>query len=40
MHLNPLIPKSHQCLISPYSNTAKSNIKVMRKKEVIDNANV
>ena len=25
---------SDQCLISPYSNTAPSNVKVVRKKEV------
>ena len=32
----PLISKSDQCLISPYSNTVQSNIKVVRKKEVIN----
>ena len=31
----PLTPKSDQCLISPHSNTARSNIKVVRKEEVI-----
>ena len=33
--IKPLTPKSDQCLISPNSNTAQSNIKVARKKEVI-----
>ena len=33
---NPLTPKSYQCLISPYSNTAQSSIKVVRKKEAIN----
>ena len=31
-YMNPLTPKSDQCLISPCSNTAQSNIKVVRKK--------
>ena len=35
--LNSLDPKSDQHLISPYSNTAKSFIKIMRIKEMITN---
>ena len=35
--LNSLDPKSDQYLISPYSNTAKSFIKIMRIKEMITN---
>ena len=35
--LNPLTPKSDQFLISPYNITPKSNIKVMRIKEIIAN---
>ena len=35
--INPLIPKSDQHLISPYSMTLKSNIKVMRMEEMITN---
>ena len=33
--INPLNPKSDKHLISPYSNTAESFIKVMRLKEII-----
>lgn len=33
--LNSLITKSDQCLISPYDSTAKSNKKVLRKKEAM-----
>ena len=35
--VNPLIPKSDQHLISPFSIIPESNIKVMRIKEVIIN---
>ena len=35
--LNSLDPKSDQHLISPYSNTAKSFIKIMQIKEMITN---
>ena len=35
--LNPLTPKSDQHLISPYNITLKSNIKVVRIKEIIAN---
>ena len=34
--LNPLTSNSDQCLISPYSNTAQSNINAVRKKKVIN----
>ena len=34
--MGTLTPKSDQYLVSPYSNTAQSNIKVVRKKEVIN----
>ena len=34
--VNPSTLKTDQCLISPCSNTAQSNIKVLRKKEVIN----
>ena len=37
MPCNPLNPKCDQHLISPYSNTAESFIKVMRIKEIITN---
>ena len=37
MRLNPLNPKSDQHVISPYSNTAESFIKIMRRKEMITN---
>ena len=37
MRLNPLNPKSDQHVISPYSNTAESFIKIMRRKEMIAN---
>ena len=33
--VNLLNPKSHQHLISPYSNVAELFIKILRKKEVI-----
>ena len=33
--MKPLIPESDQYLISPYSNTAESFIKIMRIKETI-----
>ena len=36
-HLNPLIPKSDQHLISPYNITPESHIRVMRKKEMVTN---
>ena len=35
MCVNPLNPKRDQNLISPYSNTAESFIKIMRIKEMI-----
>ena len=35
MCVNPLNPKRNQNLISPYSNTAESFIKIMRIKEMI-----
>ena len=35
--LNPLNPKRDQYLIFPYSNTAKSFIKIKRIKEMIAN---
>ena len=38
-HLNPLTTASDHCLTSPYSNTAQSNIKVVRKKKVIKEMN-
>ena len=34
--VDPLTPKSDQHSISPYSNTAISNIKVVRRKEMIN----
>ena len=37
MRLNPLNPKSDQHVISPYSNTAESFSKIMRRKEMITN---
>ena len=37
MRLNLLNPKSDQHVISPYSNTAESFIKIMRIKEMIAN---
>ena len=37
IHVNPLTPKSDQDLISPYSVTTESNIKIMRIEEMINN---
>ena len=34
-YINPLNTKNDQHLISPYSNTAESFIKIMRMKEMI-----
>ena len=33
--IDPLTPKSDQHLVSPHNNTAESNTKVMRIKEMI-----
>ena len=35
--INPLNPKSDQHVISPYSNTAESFIKIMKIEELITN---
>ena len=39
-YINPLNTKSDQHLISPYSNTAESFIKIMRMKEMIANLRI
>ena len=39
-YINPLNTKSDQHLISPYSNTAESFIKLMRMKEMIANLRI
>ena len=39
-YINPLNTKSDQHLISPYSDTAKSFIEIMRMKEMIANLRI